>query len=120
MAAISVPRPLAGRLNRRGLVGLIVVAWLALFAIFKGKATLALASSDVTGLHTSLNHVNTSVGANRNSSPIFLYFFNEIQVGTSQLVTAFQSLISQPVAGRPLPLIGWLGVVAIVIFVSWV
>jgi len=120
VAAISLPHRLTGRLNRRGTVVLIVVAWIALFAAFRGRATLGLAASDVTSLHTSLNHLNTAVGADRNSNPVFLYFFNEIQVGTSQLVTMFQSLISQPAGDRPLPLIGWLGVVAIVTFVSWV
>jgi glycine betaine/proline transport system permease protein len=102
------------------LVAIVLIAWVALFAALRGHNTLSLAASDVTGLHTRLNNLNTSVGANRNSNPLFLYFFNEIQLGATHLVTFFQSLISQPSNGRPLPLIGWLGVVAILTFVSWI
>jgi glycine betaine/proline transport system permease protein len=118
--ALAGARGLPSRLSRRSLVAIVLVAWIALFTALRGHNTLSLAASDVTGLHTRLNDLNTSVGADRNSNPLFLYFFNEIQVGATHLVTFFQSLISQPSSGRPLPLIGWLGVVAILAFLSWI
>ena len=107
------------RLSRWGMVAALIIVWVVGYAFTHGHNTLALASSDVTGLHTRLNNLNTSVGQNRNSNPLFLYFFNEIQIGATHLVTVFYSLISQPVGSRPLPLIGWLGVIAIATFVSW-
>jgi glycine betaine/proline transport system permease protein len=97
----------------------ILVGWLALFVVFRGKSTLELAPADLTGLHRWFNDVNDTIGANRNSNPIFLYFFNEIRLGIDNLVTGFQYLISQPVPGRGVPLIGWLGVVAIAGYASW-
>ena len=100
-------------------VAAILVVWLVLFAVLRGKQTLTLAAADLTDLHRWFNDVNDSIGANRNSNPLFLYFFNEIRLVIDTLVTFIQELISQPSAGRPLPQIGWLGVVGIAGYVSW-
>ncbi|MEW1776381.1 ABC transporter permease subunit [Streptomyces sp. NPDC086777] len=107
------------RVSRPMVVAAILVLWLALFAAFRGRQTLTLAAADLTGLHRWLNDVNDSIGANRNSNPVFLYFFNEIRLAIDNLVTFVQSLISQPTGGRPVPQIGWLGVVGIAGYVSW-
>jgi glycine betaine/proline transport system permease protein len=109
------------RVHHKGrLVGGILVAWLVLFFVFRGRDTLDLASAGLTPLHRWFNDLNDSIGASRNSSPVFLYFFNEIRLVVDTLVSGIQSLISQPVGGRGVPLIGWLGVVAIAGYVSWV
>jgi glycine betaine/proline transport system permease protein len=100
-------------------VGAILVVWLLLFAVLRGKQTLSLAAADLTDLHRWLNDVNDSIGANRNSNPLFLYFFNEIRLVIDTLVTFVQDLISQPSGDRPVPQIGWLGVVGLAGYVSW-
>ncbi len=97
----------------------VLAVWLVGFALLRGRDTLALATSDITALHTRLNNLNDAVGANRNSSPLFLYFFNEIRLGIDALTTFISGLVSQPAFGRPVPLIGWLGVVALFGFGSW-
>ncbi|GLP64115.1 glycine/betaine ABC transporter permease [Streptomyces sp. TUS-ST3] len=107
------------RISRSMVVGAILVAWLVLFALLRGKQTLALAAADLTDLHRWLNDVNDSIGANRNSNPLFLYFFNEIRLVIDNLVTFVQDLISQPSGDRPVPQIGWLGVVGLAGYVSW-
>ncbi|KQX65078.1 MULTISPECIES: proline/glycine betaine ABC transporter permease [unclassified Streptomyces] len=119
--ALEKSAPLAGvrRVRRRTVVAAILVAWLLLFAVLRGKQTLTLAAADLTDLHRWFNDVNDSIGADRNSNPLFLYFFNEIRLVIDNLVTFIRHLISQPSAGRPLPQIGWLGVVGIVGYVSW-
>jgi glycine betaine/proline transport system permease protein len=101
------------------MVAAILVAWLVLFAVLRGKQTLTLAAADLTDLHRWFNDVNDTIGADRNSNPLFLYFFNEIRLVIDNLVTFIQSLISQPSDGRPLPQIGWLGVVGIAGYISW-
>ncbi|MEV4311439.1 ABC transporter permease subunit [Actinocrispum sp. NPDC049592] len=107
-------------MQRRGsIVAAVLVAWLVLWLFLRGTATLPLAPAQLTGLHHSLNDLNDGIGENRNSSWIFLYFFNEIRLVIDQFVIFLQSLISQPGYGRPLPLIGWLGVVTLVGFVSY-
>ncbi|MFF3990809.1 ABC transporter permease [Streptomyces sp. NPDC001797] len=107
------------KVSRPMVVAAILVLWLVLFAALRGRQTLTLAAADLTGLHRWLNDVNDSIGANRNSNPVFLYFFNEIRLAIDNLVTFVQSLISQPTGGRPVPQIGWLGVVGLAGYVSW-
>jgi glycine betaine/proline transport system permease protein len=119
--ALEKTAPLAGvrKVGRRTVVAAIIVAWLVLFTVLRGKQTLTLAAADLTDLHRWFNDVNDSIGANRNSNPLFLYFFNEIRLAIDTLVTFVQDLISQPSAGRPVPQVGWLGVVGVVGYVSW-
>ncbi|MCF3130150.1 ABC transporter permease [Streptomyces olivochromogenes] len=107
------------RISRAMVVAAILVLWLVLFAVLRGKQTLSLAAADLTGLHRWLNDVNDSIGADRNSNPLFLYFFNEIRLIIDNLVTFIQDLISQPSDTRPVPQIGWLGVVGLTGYVSW-
>ncbi|WP_433831655.1 ABC transporter permease subunit [Actinoplanes sp. CA-015351] len=115
-AAVSRPRI---RLSKPVKVAAILVAWVLIWIPAHGTHTLSLSPADLTPLHEWLNDVNDTVGANRNSSPIFLYFFNEIRAGIDALVTFVQALISQPAFGRPVPVLGWLGVVAVVAYISW-
>ncbi|NEB01024.1 ABC transporter permease subunit [Streptomyces sp. SID13726] len=107
------------RISRSMVVAAILVVWLVLFAVLRGRQTLSLAASDLTDLHRWLNDVNDSIGADRNSNPLFLYFFNEIRLVIDNLVTFVQDLISQPSGDRPVPQIGWLGVVGLAGYVSW-
>ncbi|MGW6647215.1 ABC transporter permease [Streptomyces iakyrus] len=113
------PARRARTVSRSMIVTGILLVWLVLFAVLRGKQTLSLAAADLTDLHRWFNDVNDSIGANRNSNPLFLYFFNEIRLVIDTLVTFVQELISQPTAGRPVPQIGWLGVVGIAGYVSW-
>lgn len=115
----AAPGTAARRVSRSMVVGAVLVLWLVLFAVLRGKQTLALAAADLTDLHRWINGVNDSVGANRNSNPLFLYFFNEIRLVIDNLVTFVQQLISQPAGVRPVPQIGWLGVVGVAGYVSW-
>ncbi|MEU1785073.1 ABC transporter permease subunit [Streptomyces sparsogenes] len=108
-----------GKAGRPVVVAAILIAWLVLFAVLRGRQTLSLAAADLTGLHRWLNEVNDTVGAGRDSNPLFLYFFNEIRLAIDTLVTFVQSLISQPTGSRPVPQVGWLGVVALSGYVSW-
>lgn len=124
MAAVADAPAKTGALSlravpRKVVIAAILVAWLVLFAVLRGRQTMTLAAADLTGLHRWFNDLNDSIGADRNSNPLFLYFFNEIRLVIDNLVTFVQNLISQPSGGRPVPTIGWLGVVGIVGYVSW-
>ncbi|MFG2193815.1 ABC transporter permease [Streptomyces sp. NPDC048639] len=115
--AARVASPLRG--GRRFAVAGVVVAWVVLWLVLRGTHTLALGTAELTPLHREFNEINDAVGANRNSNPLFLYFFNEIRLVIDNLVTFIQGLISQPAFGRTVPAVGWLGVVAVVGYVSW-
>src|SRR3712207_784794 len=78
-----------------------------------GQHTLALAPADLTPLHRDITAFSDSVSAGRNTNPLFLYGFNEIRLVIDTFVTFIRDLIVQPSFGRPVPVIGWLGVVAV-------
>nr|CEL16077.1 Glycine betaine ABC transport system, permease protein OpuAB [Kibdelosporangium sp. MJ126-NF4] len=105
--------------NRGRIVVGIFAVWLLLWVFLRGTHTLTLGGAQLTQVHHWFNDLNDVIGANRNSNPLFLYFFNYIRLFIDEFVVFVQSLIAQPSFGRPLPLIGWLGVVALVGFVSW-
>ncbi|MEU5281225.1 ABC transporter permease subunit [Streptomyces asoensis] len=115
----AAPAEPVRRSGRTLTVAAILLVWLVLFVVLRGKQTLSLAAADLTDLHRWLNDIRDSVGADRNSNPLFLYFFNEIRLVIDNLVTFVQDLISQPSGDRPLPQIGWLGVVGLTGYVSW-
>ena len=120
-AVAPAPQPGPRRqLGRPLQVVAVLVVWVLVWLATRGRDTLSLSPADLTPLHRWLNDVNDTVGANRNSSPIFLYFFNEIRAAIDALVTFVQALISQPSFGRPVPVLGWLGVVAVVAYICWV
>ncbi|MFV2117673.1 ABC transporter permease [Streptomyces sp. Act-28] len=118
-AGPTAPAEETGRVGRSVMVGAVLAVWLVLFVALRGKQTLALAAADLTDLHRWFNAVNDSIGANRDSDPLFLYFFNGVRLVIDALVTFVQELIAQPPADRPVPRIGWLGVVGVAGYVSW-
>ena len=118
MTAITATRSKL-HVSRSGAVGGIIVIWLIGYQALKNRDTLALAQSDVTSLHTRLNDLNDTVGRNRNSNPLFLYFFNEIRLVIEKLANFFSGLVAQPAYGRTVPLLGWLGVVVLIAFAAW-
>jgi glycine betaine/proline transport system permease protein len=123
MSTLSAPRALrigSFRPNRSMLVVAVLLAWVVLYLLLKGRDTLSLAVSDVTSLHTRLNDLNNWVGDNRNSNPFFVYFINEIGVGVGHVVSFFQDLLSTPSSTRPAPTVGWLGVVAVATYLAGV
>jgi glycine betaine/proline transport system permease protein len=101
------------RLARGWLVVGVLVAWVLLWIPLHGRDTLALPTPQLNPLHLRLNGVRDSVNNSRGSSPLFTGFFDVIRSAVDHLTIAVQALISQPSLGRPVPLIGWLGVVAV-------
>ena len=117
VARTSAP-PESRRPGRGVLVVGILLGWVLLHLVFRGRQTLALASSDLTPLHRDITAFSDSVSAGRNSNPLFLYGFNEIRLVIDTFVTLIRDLIAQPSFDRPVPVIGWLGVVALLTLVA--
>jgi glycine betaine/proline transport system permease protein len=119
MTTLAQPRLREWVVSTSGAVAAVLIGWIVVWFPLRGINTLTLGPSELTPLHTWFNDVNQAVNASRNTSPIFLYFFNEIRLAVDTLVTLIQGLISQPVFGRPAPVLGWLGVVAVFGFLAW-
>ena len=90
-----------------------VVLWVLLYAVLRGHHTLFLSPADLTPLHRDLNDASDAVGAGRSTNPLFRYGLDEVRRVIDALVGAVQDLIARPSGGRPVPTVGWLGVVAV-------
>jgi len=104
---------LSWRPSRGVLAGVTVVLWVALYALLRGRDTLALSPADLTPLHRQINETSDAIGAGRSTNPLFLYGFDAVRSAIDAVVGRVQALIAQPSGGRPVPQIGWLGVVAV-------
>ncbi|MGP3917147.1 ABC transporter permease subunit [Nonomuraea sp. 10N515B] len=110
----------ATRLRGRGLLIVAVLAvWVLGWALLNGRDTLALGGAELTPLHTSFSEGMDAIDDSRNSNPFFLYFINYIRLFLDEAVTFVQALISQPSFGRPVPVLGWLGVTAVATAVTY-
>jgi glycine betaine/proline transport system permease protein len=98
---------------------ILVAAFLAASVVLHGKATLYLDRSSLTPLHRWLNSVSTWITFHRDSNPFFLFFINQIRAFINGLVTGLQNLISQPMGDRSSPIIGWLGVIALIALIVY-
>ena len=110
----------AVRLPGRGWLAVAtLVAWVALWVVLRDRDTLFLSPADLTPLHRRLNEIADSIGAGRNTNPLFVYGVNEVRLVIDAVVSFGQDLIARPSAGRPVPQIGWLGVVATAGALAW-
>jgi glycine betaine/proline transport system permease protein len=118
-AATAAVRRGTAWLNRGWLTLGVLVLWVLLWIPLRGRDTLALSEWDLNPLHERLNDLRDYVDAHRYSSPLFVGFINVIRTGIDHLGSFLQSLIGQPWGDRPVPLIGWLGVVALAVLGSY-
>ena len=110
----SSPSPKSKRGRALGAVG---VLFLGLSIWFRGVATMPLDRSSLTPFHTWLNGLGDWIDRSRNSNPFFVYVVNEVRAVINSFVSLLQDLLSRGSANRPVPELGWLGVVAIIGFV---
>ncbi|MGR7026601.1 ABC transporter permease subunit [Geodermatophilus sp. URMC 62] len=110
--------PTVRRPGRIWVVVGILVAWVGLHLLLRGQQTLALAPADLTPLHRDITEFSDSVSAGRDSNPLFLYGFDQIREAIDAFVTLIRDVIVQPSFGRPVPVLGWLGVVALGTFLA--
>ncbi|MFC6157899.1 ABC transporter permease subunit [Kribbella jiaozuonensis] len=104
---IEVRRP-----RRSVVVGVLLVAWVALYFVLRGIDTLVLGGQETTALHRWLTEHRDDVGQGN-------VLFDAIRIAVDHFVVLLQNLISQPSFDRPVPVIGWLGVIAISAYCAW-
>ncbi|GAA3078706.1 glycine betaine/proline transport system permease protein [Kribbella aluminosa] len=113
MASITGSVEIEVRRPRRGVVvGVLLVVWVAAYFVLRGIDTLVLGGQDTTALHRWLTEHRDAVGQGNG-------FFGAIRVAVDQIVVLLQDVISQPSFDRPVPVIGWLGVIAIAAYCAW-
>jgi glycine betaine/proline transport system permease protein len=98
----------------------ILAVWLVLYAAFKGEMTRALGLQDTTEIHRKLNDARDWVQLHGTDHWFFGGVLGSIGDFLNSLVLFFQELISIPAFPRQVPEIGWLGVVAIAAWITYV
>ncbi|MEN3305520.1 MAG: glycine betaine/proline transport system permease protein [Micromonosporaceae bacterium] len=115
----AVTRRVAANLSRGWLALGVLVLWVLLWIPLHGRDTLTLSTMDLNPVHQRLDDLRDYVDAHRYSNPLFVGVINVVRTGIDHLGGFLQALVSQPWGDRPVPLIGWLGVVALAVLGSY-
>jgi len=103
-------------IKTRYLILIILGVWAVLAIIFKGVATLELATYENTPVTQTASDAAASIRGNRTKSTAFIYFFNPIRTVISGFVELIRMLIAIPAPNSIIPVLGWLGVIGVVAF----
>jgi glycine betaine/proline transport system permease protein len=106
--------------HRWAVVLVVLVLWFVLATVFKGVHTLSLPTAQNSPATQWLTEFAASIRGNRTQSPVFVYFFNPIRVVVEGFIELIRGVISVPAPGDVIPLVGWLGVLAILGYVVYV
>jgi hypothetical protein len=97
----------------------ILAVWVLGWVFLQGVATLPLGRATLTAFHARLNDLRDSFDAARDSNVILDVVVGGIRDGIDAFVIGAQDLLSQPAFPRPVPQIGWLGVVALAAWIAY-
>ncbi|HEY0470645.1 MAG TPA: ABC transporter permease, partial [Kribbella sp.] len=113
MAAITGSVEIRVRRPRRGVViSMLLVAWVAVWFVLRGIDTLTIGGQETTRLHRWLTDHRDFLGTGN-------AVLDAIRIAVDHLVVLLQNVLAQPSYGRPVPVIGWLGVVAVSAYLAW-
>jgi glycine betaine/proline transport system permease protein len=102
---------------RWGWALVVVGVWILVYLFTKGHHTLVLPGREHTDLHQDLTDFNNRVLASRDTNPVIQFTYS-LGNWFTDVVNWFQRLVSIRAFPRPVPQIGWLGVVAIATWVG--
>lgn len=111
------PPPERTRMSRWIPAAGIVAVWIVVWYFTQGTDTLALPGVARTDLHDDLTEINNQLLAGRDTNPV-MQFTNSISDLLRSAFDWVQRMIVVPNLPRPVPEIGWLGVVAIATYVG--
>jgi glycine betaine/proline transport system permease protein len=100
------------------IIGVLAV-WRIGLAIFRGEDTLSLAGAELNGLQERLNDVRDSFDEQRDTNWFLNYVIGGITDALNWVLDHATELLSEPAFPRPVPEIGWLGVVAIALWIAY-
>ncbi len=120
-ASDRIRRAAAARrmLGTRWLALGVLVVWVLGWIIFRGTATLEIGGAELTGFHNWLNGIRDAFDTARQGSFFFEYIIGPISAALDGIITGLRDLLSQPSFPRPVPEIGWLGVVALFTYIGY-
>ena len=107
-----------GRRRMFAVLGILAV-WVAGWAVLQGQQNLALGVSAQTDFHRWLLDMRDEVEAARNDNFFLEYVVGGVSSAVDWSVEFLQEMFSQPAFPRPVPEVGWLGVLAIAVLVAY-
>lgn len=105
--------------KRSTLIVAVLGLWIVLGTLLSGVHTLELSTATNTPVTDWLREVAASIRGSRSEAPIFVYFFNPLRSGIEGFVEVIRDVIAVPASGNVIPIIGWLGVVALVGYIVY-
>lgn len=111
--------PAKREFHRGWMLGGIFVAWVAIGTALRGKYTFTIGVFDQTPATIKVGEWADLIRANRDSA-IFNYFVNPLRDGINGFIEIIRGIISQPAAGNKIPMLGWLGVIAVIGLIVYV
>jgi glycine betaine/proline transport system permease protein len=93
--------------------------WLLGYLFLHGTGTLALPASELTDLHRSLNHFNSWIAENRAGNPVFMYVLTPLRGAVGSVAGFFMAVFAASPTGQVIPVMGWLGTVAVLTWVAF-
>ncbi len=96
----------------------VVLIWIAVYSFTKGDNTLALPGREHTDLHQSFTDFNNRLLASRDTNPV-MQFTNGVSDVLRTVFDWLQRMLVRPNLPRPVPEIGWLGIVAVATWVGF-
>lgn len=96
----------------------VIVVWVVIYSFTKGNNTLALPGREHTDLHQSLTDFNNRLLASRDTNPV-MQLTNSVSEVLRDLFDWLQRMLARPNLPRPVPEIGWLGVVAVATWIGY-
>ena len=112
----STPRPSATPVPS---CSIVLAVWVVGWLIFRGPDTLAIPFNQLNWFSTWINDVRDNVQSPLQTNWFFHGVIGHISSFVNWLVNQIGNLISHPAAPRPVPEIGWLGVLAIFTWVGY-
>lgn len=96
----------------------VVIAWAIVWIFTRGTQTLALYGQETTDFHEQLSDLRTALVSARGSNPV-MQFTASLADAMGNVFEYLQTLVSRPAFPRPVPQVGWLGVIAVVTWVAY-
>jgi len=96
----------------------VVAAWIVVWYFTEGRDTLALPGREHTDLHQSLTDFNNRLLAGRESNPV-MQVTNSIAELFRNNFDWDQRMVVRPNLPRPVPEVGWFGIVAVATWIGY-
>jgi glycine betaine/proline transport system permease protein len=98
---------------------IVIAVWVVGWLIFRGHNTLAIPFNQLNWFSTWINHVRDDVQAALPTNWFFHGVIGHISSFVNWLVNQIGNYISHPAQPRPVPEIGWLGVLAMFTWIGY-